>query len=203
MTEHSRRSCLIILVLAIGPAHSSSAQASGWSLGVVAGYSDFRGGVRDADGVTIEPSSRLEFGLSVARGFDAWQLEADVKWAPGHFSSRDSTGQTLQIDLLGESFPQLRLAPLIGRRLAAIGEGRVALLLGPTFDLWHADDRLRPRLGGQLRLALEAPVGGLLVQNFVAYSISGSPFDASELPPDVIRSTLQAFSLGVAIRLRL
>jgi hypothetical protein len=50
---------------------------------------------------------------------------------------------------------------------------------------------------------LEAPLGSLLVRNFLGYSLSGSPFNASDFPPDFARPMLQAISLGVEIGLRL
>jgi hypothetical protein len=203
VTTHVRRAILAVLFLGTSGVQSLPAQADGWSLGLTGSYSDFRGGARDGTGVTFEPSTRLDIGASAARQFGVWQVEAALSWAPGHLSSRDSTGQVAQLDFLGESFPRVRVAPLIGRRLAAIGEGQLALLLGPTVDLWHQDDQVRSRFGGQARLALQAPLGGLVVQNFVAYSISGSPFNESELPPGVGRENLQAISLGVEIRLRL
>lgn len=203
MTRQPRGARLTILLLLLAPPGPVHAQTGGWALGVMTAYSDFWGGVRQTSGITFEPSSRLEFGVSAMRTFQAWQVEAEVSYAPGHLSSRDSTGKALQIDLIGESFPRLRIAPLIGFRLVAVGEGRLAFKVGPTFDLWHENDKLRPRFGGQARLVLEAPVGGLVLEDYLGYSLSGSPFDESELSPGLTRTTLQAISLGVEIRLRL
>jgi hypothetical protein len=170
-----------------------------WSLGAFAAYSDFRGGFEDPSGFTIEPSSRFEFGISGARGFGKWDLVLELGWAPGHLSSRDSTGESLQLDVLSEGLPRYRATALAGFKLASVGPGRLSLMAGPSFDLWHGDDKWRPRLGAQARLALEAPLGHLRLRNYLGYSLSGSPFEASEFPPDSSLPVLQAISLGVEI----
>jgi hypothetical protein len=191
---------LVLMVVVLARPRLLEAQ---WSLGVTAAYSDFRGGIRDPSGVTLEPSSRFHIGISATRTLDAWEIAVGLDWAPGHLSSRDSTGESLQLDVLSEGLPRYRLSALVGLRLAEVGPGRLSLLAGPSFDLWHGDDIWRPRLGGQLRLVLEAPMGRLLVRNYLGYSLSGSPFNASDFPPDFARPMLQAISLGVEIGLRL
>jgi len=174
-----------------------------WSLGALAVYSDFKGGARDPSGLTLEPSSRFEFGIGAARDIGRWQLQFELGWAPGHLSSRDSTGETLQLDVLAEGLPRYRATALFGRQLTALGAGRLSLMAGPTLDLWQGDGDTRPRVGGQVRLVLEAPLGRLLLQNYLGYSLSGSPFNASEFTSDIARPALQAISLGVEIRMRL
>jgi hypothetical protein len=151
----------------------------------------------------LEPSSRFEFGIAATRTVDAWDISVGLDVAPGHLSSRDSTGESLQLDVLSEGLPRYRLSALVGLRLTEVGPGRLSLLAGPSFDLWHGDDIWRPRLGGQLRLVLEAPLGRMLVRNYLGYSLSGSPFNASEFPPEFARPMLQAISLGVEIGRRL
>lgn len=186
-----------LVLLAMG-AWMPPALAGQWSLGASAAYSDFRGGLRDPTGFTVEPSSRFEFGVVATRTWDRWEMELGLGWAPGHLSSRDST-ESLQLDVLSEGLPRYRFSALIGLRLAKVGPGRLSLLAGPSFDLWHGDDIWRPRLGAQARLALEAPLGKLLVRNYLGYSISGSPFNESEFPPDFTRPMLQAISVGIEL----
>ncbi len=193
--------CLLALIcLAPGPLR---AQSHRWSLGATAVYSDFRGGLRDPGGITFEPSSRFEVGVVTARMWSGWGLQFEAGWANGHLSSRDSTGDQLQLDALGAGFDRIRGSVLAGIRILAVGEGSISVLAGPTFDVWHADDKWRPRLGAQARLALTAPVGSLLLENYLGYSLSGSPFDDDEVPPGFERTTLKAISVGIELRWRL
>ena len=99
--------------------------------------------------------------------------------------------------------PRYRAALLIGLRLTTLGQGELLFLAGPTFDIWNGAGETRTRFGGQLRLALEAPLGPLRLQNYLGYSLSGSLFNASEFPPEIARTAQQVLSLGVEVRLRL
>ncbi|HTO74071.1 MAG TPA: hypothetical protein VMJ30_09630 [Gemmatimonadales bacterium] len=202
MTRFVRCAAAALLLLTQRPA-SLAGQAGGWSLGVSTAYSDFRGGLRDPSGITFEPSSRFNFALEAARTFEKWELQFGLGWAAGHLSSRDSTGEALQIDALDAGFDRLRGSVSFGIRLAGVGEGKLSLLAGPTFDLWHGDDKWRPRLGGEARLALTAPLGKLCLENYLGYSLSGSPFNADEFPAEFERTALNAISVGIALRWKL
>ncbi len=177
--------------------------AAQWSLGAAGSYTDFHGGARDQPGVTAEPSSRFESGISVRHSSPHWEFGLSVSWAPGHLSTRDSTGQALQIDALSVGFTRYRLAPSISRKLFGVGAGRVMAVLGPVLDLWNGDDQARPRLGGQIGAALEAPLGSWVLRNFVMFGVEESPFNADEFGPTIRRPALQAFSIGMELQLKL
>lgn len=199
------KSSMVVCLLALKfvAATPLRAQSHPWSLGASAVYSDFRGGLQDPGGITFEPSSRFEIGAVAARWWTGWGVQFEAGWANGHLSSRDSTGDQLQLDALSAGFDRIRGSVLAGIRILAVGQGSISVLVGPTFDVWHGDDKWRPRLGGQARLALTAPVGRLLLENYLGYSLSGSPFDDDESPPGFERTTLHAISVGIELRWRL
>ena len=202
ISMHSRWTVLA-LVLISSPLNALFAQSDGWTIGLFTAYSGFSGGARDPSGIVVEPNTRLEFGATATRSLGAWRLEGNLAWAPGHLITRDSTGQLLQLEFLAQDLPRYRAALLVGLRLTALGQGELLFLAGPTFDIWNGAGETRTRFGGQLRLALEAPLGPLRLQNYLGYSLSGSLFNASEFPPEIARTAQQVLSLGVEVRLRL
>ncbi|MEO8032358.1 MAG: hypothetical protein ABJC74_04505 [Gemmatimonadota bacterium] len=194
---------VIALMMALVATTPLAAQRSAWSLGLTGAFSDFRGGARDPGGISVEPSSRPELGLVLGSSTPRWWFDLSLTWAPGHLSTRDSTGEAIQVDILRESFPRLRIGPLLGRTVVGIGQGALAIQAGPLFDLWSGDDTIRPRFGGQLRLVLEAPLGALLLRNYLGWSVEGSPFNESEFGPTIRRPAVQALSAGIELRLKL
>lgn len=191
---------LIWLLAFSAPLAPLAAQGSGWYLGALVAWSDFSGGARGIDnGVTLEPSSRLHYGLTFARRAGPWRLELATSWAPGHLSSRDSTGNAVQIDVLNQSYARLQFGLLAGRRLITLGGGEVGLSAGPVASIWSGQERIRPRLGGQLQLSLSAPMGRFELRNYVGWAVEGSLFDEDEAGPSVERRTVTVISLGMQL----
>ncbi len=193
---------LIVLALASNTATSLEGQSRPWAAGLELSYNAFAGGATGPQGSKAFPSDRFAYAVVGSRELGAWLLRLEAGYAPGHLAARDS-GATVEITQLTTSMPRTRIEPLVGRSVARMGNGALLLYLGPTLDWWRLDGFTRFTIGGEARLALQAPLGRLVLENYIGFGLAPQPFPAEELDPTITTHTLQTFTLGLSLRVRL
>jgi hypothetical protein len=202
----SVRRALHLLVLAIAaqalnPVGRLEAQERPWAAGLEINYNAFAGGASDTEESRVLPTNR--FGLTALGTWSAkqWILRLEAGFAPGHIAARDS-GSTIELVQLGSSMPRYRIEPLIGRTVTRAGAGVLVVYLGPTLDRWSLDAYTRFTIGGEVRLSLQAPLGRVLLENYIGFGLAPHPFPAEELDPTITTHTLETLALGVSLRYR-
>jgi hypothetical protein len=178
-----------------------SAQARPWSAGVEAAWNGFSGGVTNQAGSRILPSNRFAFSAIGARELGRWQLRLEAGVAGGHLVGRDSAS-TVELARRDTGMSRYRIEPLVGREVAGLGSGSLLVSLGPTLDWWRLEGNTRFTIGGEIRVAVQAPLGRVLLENYLGLGIAPQPFPTVELAPDVTTHTLSTLALGLSLRWR-
>lgn len=192
---------LVLLTLLLNPAVSLGAQSRPWAAGLELGYSAFSGGATNPLGAVALPSNRVAFTAVGTRELGQWWLRLEAGYAPGHLAARDSAS-TIEITQLETSMPRTRIEPMVGRSVAGMGSGALVVYLGPTLDWWRLDGFTRFTIGGEARLALQAPLGRLVLENYVGFGLAPHPFPSEDLDPAITTHTLETLALGLSLRLR-
>jgi len=200
-----RPTSLLVIALAISahrPATGLEAQDRPWAAGLQVSYNAFAGGATNTEESRVLPTNR--FGLTALGSWSAnrWVLRLEAGIARGHLVGRDSSS-TIELVQLGTSMPRYRIEPLMGWRMTPVGAGALLLYLGPTLDWWRLDGYTRFTIGGEVRLALQAPLGRLLLENYIGYGLAPQPFPAQALDPTIATHALQTLALGLSLRVRL
>ena len=196
---------LLVLALAaraIDPNHRLQAQERPWSVGVEGTYNSFSGGATDQSGSRILPTDRFGFSVLGARALGPWLLRMEVGMATGHIVGSDS-GSTVELTRLTTSMPRYRIEPLGGRLVTGLGSGGLFVYVGPTLDWWRLDGYTRFTLGGEARLAVQAPLGRFVLENYVGVGIAPQPFPPADLTPEITTQSLVTFTLGLSLRYRI
>lgn len=192
--------CCVALVRAV-PAGAQDHPVRAWHVGLAADLPAFFGASRDTievEGTSVRPGQALALGLSVARAWHAWDATLDLTYLPSHV---EAASPELLVQARGITLERLRLAPLLGRRLAGLPTGSLWLQAGPTIDFWSADGNdSRTVVGAQGRLALRLPLGRFELENVLAYQWSAGPFREDELPAGYARRALHAVAVGANLR---
>jgi len=192
---------VLVAVLGSTPA-AGSTQNGAWAISADVSTVWFGGGAEDpAADITIGPGPATAFGLGVTRvagsvrlGVRLLRLESGLRLS----------GEGVTLTAENSGFTLYELAPEVSFRLVQLGSAGSNLRLagGPTFDLWQlagVDDRTRA--GGRALVALEIPVaGGWIGATWLEGAVSGSVFDANELPSEYERRSLLRGSVGVELR---
>lgn len=186
---------------ALNPAAGLEAQERPWAAGLEVSYNAFAGGATDTEESRVLPTNR--FGLTALGTWSAklWILRLEAGFAPGHLAGRDS-GSTIELVQLGTSMPRYRIEPLIGWTATRLGDGALVLYLGTTLDWWRLDGYTRFTIGGEARLALQAPLGRVLLESYIGFGLAPQPFPAEELDTTITTHTLETLALGVSLRYR-
>jgi hypothetical protein len=193
---------LLLFALASNPAARLEGQSRPWAAGLELGYNAFAGGATDPKGSKALPSDRFAFAALGTRELGEWWLRLEVAYASGHLAARDS-GSTIEVTQLATSMPRTRIEPLVGRSVARMGNGALLFYLGPTLDWWRLDGFTRFTVGGEARLAVQAPLGRVVLENYIGFGLAPQPFPAEELDPAITTHTLQTLALGLSLRVRL
>lgn len=192
---------LAILVLAPAAIRPLAAQSRPWAAGLEFGYNIFAGGVTDPQESRVLPSDRFDLTVLGAREIGPWALRMEVGFAPGHLTGQDS-GSTLEVTRLDTSLPRYRIEPMVGRSIVQIGSGRLMLYVGPTLDWWRLDGETRFTVGGEGRLAIQAPLGRLVLEDYLGFGIAPQPYPPGELTPDLTTHPTETLALGFSLRYR-
>jgi hypothetical protein len=193
--------CLVHPALALA---QSAPAAHGWSLGISTDLASFRGGAEDTTGgsvTSVRPGQALAIGVSLRRGGRTWDVALETSLLSSHI---EAASPEARLQLLTSTFDRLRLAPLLGRRVASLGAGSLWLAAGPTLDVWRAPESDgRVVAGAQGRLLLRVPLGRVELENVVGLHWSSGPFDPAELPDGVRSRALRSVTVGGNLRLGL
>jgi len=204
--RHTPRSRTILLIgLTIAGALTSPlpAQSAGWRVSAGAGQSWFGGGASDTTGagLSFRPTPSVAWGLGVDHamgkvrvGVGFTTLTADLQLS----------GSGVQIVSEETRLRQYELALLVNVPLLRVGGlgAAFSLAAGPTLDVWTVTDMdSRTRAGALAALLFAAPISpGWTLLASAAGALSGSPFNASELPAEFEPSTLLSGRIGLGLR---
>lgn len=193
------------LLFAANAAAQAPERGGGWRLSVGADALRFAGVARDTSTppqarASLRPNGRVGLHAALARSFGAWGAELEVGWAGGHASAANSV---VAIEDKTAELSRIRVAPAVNRRVTRLGNGELALTLGPTLDIWLVDGAQRPRVGAEARLALRVPVGSVELENRITAGLSSSPVSREDLQEGFALSGLRAVAVGTGLRIRL
>ena len=194
---------LLIPLLAAAPpiAAQTPAVHSGWYLG--GGVDALRFGqvaVSQAEpglAAEVRPSGRVALRLAVGRTVGAWALALEAGWAGGNI---EIGNDVVTVRDLTSDVSRYRLALPVGRRLTAVGTGRLDFEVLPTADLWSVTGDTRARAGAEGRLLLLVPLGAVSLENRIGVGYSGSPIEASDLGQVAEERGLWTLLIGVGLR---
>ena len=145
----------------------------------------------------VRPSPRTALHLSAGRTYGVWVVAFEAGWAGGHV---EAGNDAVSIQDRTSDVARYRLAAGIGRRVAAVGAGHLAIVLAPTLDLWAINGDSRVRAGAEARLVLRVALGPVELENRVGAGLSGSPIQASDIGAVSDSRGLRAVSVGVGLR---
>lgn len=175
-----------------------------WSIHVAASHESFSGASRDTTTipgapVDVHPAPRLALELGIGRRVGAWELTLDGAYAPGNLRA---VTDALALDNRDGGVDRYRLALRLGRELARLSAARLLVEAGVAADHWAISDGSgRTTLAGQGGLRLRVPLGrGLALEQSALFTLGGTPFAKSALPPEAALSSLKTWSLGVGLR---
>jgi hypothetical protein len=205
MSKPNRWGLLAVVMLAatVGVIPTVLAQEPGWRLTGGATHAWFGGGATDTTG------SGLSFGPTSSL---AWSLGADhpvgrvrVGLQLSYFTaSLQISGSGVRIVSENTDFSEVQLAALVSLPLLRVGASGAGftLALGPTVDFWSITDTDgRTRGGAIAALLFGAPIAPRwTLLALAAGTLSGSPFNASELPVEFEPSTLLGGRVGLGVR---
>jgi hypothetical protein len=194
---------LLIALLAAAPPTAAQTPAvhDGWYLG---GSMDaLRFGhvaVSEAEpglAAKVRPSGRAALRLAAGRTVGAWAVSLEAGWAGGNI---EIGNDVVSVRDLTSDVTRYRLALPVGRRLTAVGTGRLDFELAPTADVWSVTGDTRARAGAEGRVLLVVPLGEVSLENRIGVGYSGSPIEASDLGQVAEERGLWTFLIGLGLR---
>jgi hypothetical protein len=194
---------LLLALLAAPPPTAAQTPAvhDGWYLG--GGVDALRFGhvaVSEAEpelAAEVRPSGRAALRLAVCRMVGAWAVSLEAGWAGGNV---EIGNDVVSVQDLTSNVTRYRLALSVGRRLTAVGTGRLDLELAPTADVWSVTGEARARAGAEGRFLLLVPLGAVSLENRIGVGYSGSPIEASDLGQVAEERGLWTLLIGVGLR---
>jgi hypothetical protein len=197
-----RCACLLLLLLPLAPLDAQS--AGGWALTFGVSRESFSGASRDTSTVPglqvdVVPTPRVAFELGLAREIGRWELGLGLGYAPGDIRA---TTEDLNFDDRTSGVSRFRAALRLGREVARLDAARLLLEGGVGVDYWRADvTGDRTTVAGTLGARLRVPLGsGFALENRALFTLGGSPFKKSALPPEAEVRSLRTWSFGVGLR---
>ena len=199
MTYHAgeamRRLAGSLLLLCLLFARQAGAQ---WGLSGEIGVARFGGTSRDTNGARVAPYRPTTFAVRLDRALGSTRLELAVLYAKTGFAGEQDNIAIVQYD--AGSFWEL--APGASICLVRFGAGAQARLeAGPAVDVWTVDGDMRTRVGGRAAAAVEWPIARALTGSLrVSGVLTGSVFDAAEVPAGVERLTTRRLAVAIGLR---
>ena len=194
---------LLITLLAAPPPTAAQTPAvhEGWYLGGGVDVQRFgHVAVSEAErglAAEVRPSGRAALRLAVGRSVGAWAVSLEAGWAGGNI---EIGNDVVSVQDLTSDVTRYRLALALGRRLTAVGTGRLVFELVPTADVWSVTGDSRARAGVEGRVLLLVPLGAVSLENRIGVGYSGSPIEASDLGPVAEERGLWTFLIGLGLR---
>jgi hypothetical protein len=178
----------------------------GWALHLGVARDAFSGASSDTSTISgtdveVTPAPRIAIATGVTRQAGPWEFGLDLGYSSGGL--RAST-EDLRLEQRTNDVTRFRAALTVGRRVARSGPVSLVLLASPGVDYWETEG-ISTRTTMALRggLVLRIPFGRVDFENRLLAGIGGSPFRREDIPPEGKIETLQTFSLGAALRIRL
>jgi hypothetical protein len=150
--------------------------------------------------VNLRPNGRTGIRVALQRGGGPWRVEVSLGWAGGNV---EAANEAVAIRDRTVDLSRYRLSAGLERTLTRAGGGELALALLPTLDLWSLDGESRIRAGGECGLTLRLPLGSALLENRMAFGVSGSPLEPADLDEEFETRPLRSVTLGVGLRMPL
>lgn len=198
--------CLILLAPSIPARVAAQEPERRWALRLDVSRDAFSGGSIDTTAipgteVEVTPAPRLAFEAGVSRGLGVWRISLTGGYAAGGLRAKSPA---LIVDDRTGDVTRYRAALLLSRRLIRRGAGSLLLLAGPAVDHWSISGiGNRTTLSGRVGLSTCVSLGGLALDNTVAFGMGGSPFRRRDLPVEAGIRSLRTWSFGAGIRLPL
>jgi hypothetical protein len=197
----------VALILAIGAAavlpHSLPAQQEGWQLTGGASQVWFGGGVEDTTGAGLRfsPTSTVAWGLAIDYPVGRVRIGLGLSYLSAHL---ELAGSGVRIVSEVTDLRQFEITAVVATPLLRVGQGGAGFSLsaGPALDIWTVtggDSRTRAGVVGAVLFAAPISRDWKLLAS-AAGSLSGSPFEASELPVEFEPSTLRTGRVGFGVQ---
>ena len=200
MTRHCAIA-LSLLAAGVTPPHA----AAQWSMGLDIGASHFTGASFDTSAggggaaASLRPQRPLVLALRLERAAARVRVGLGVLRARAGLVAENGTAAAVQKGF----FTLLELAPEGSIRLAETGAGtELRLHAGPLVDFWTLEEGdNRTRAGAHAALSAGWPVAGRVTGSLrVAAALTGSVFDAGELPSQLARRAMWRRTVSVGLR---
>lgn len=205
MIRFGRWSVVVICLLVVTTSNipGVAAQEGRWTMSLGAGQMWFTGGVTDTtnSGIEFTLTPSVTWALSADRQVGLVRLGVQLSYLSANVQA---TGPGLR--LVDPSFylRQWGVAALVTVPLLRVGTGGAGLSLsaGPALGLWNVtDSESRTTFGGVAALQFAAPITpGWKLLASAGGSVSGSPFEADELPVEYTPSTLWSGQVGLGVQ---
>lgn len=197
-----RRHAAILLCLAGAPA----ALAAQWSVGFDIALSRFTSASVDTttggSGSSFHPHGPAIVGVHVERRLGRGGVALGVRYTGAGVIGENSDVAVEQKGVL----TLVELAPDASLRIARTASGtEFRVSAGPVLDVWSENGGgTRTRAGAQAAVSVEWPIIERLAGSVrAAATLTGSVFDASELPAGVERRAMWRQSVALGVRYRL
>ncbi|HET7604354.1 MAG TPA: hypothetical protein VFK36_15120 [Gemmatimonadales bacterium] len=194
-----RTMCAALLLLAV-PGIGAAQQPRGWVVSGSAGQAWFSEAAT-GEATDFRPSPGLTVSLGVTRRFAKWEVSLMADTRPSVLRASDSVSV---IQLSSLSFGRTGLTLTLGRTLARTGSASVVAGAGMRLDGWTLpEDGHRWRAGAEAHGAVRLGLGAVTVENRLTLGLSGSPFDAADLPDGYERRVLRWMEVDIGLRVGL
>ncbi len=185
------------------PAAGLAGQEGAWHLTATAAQTWFSGGLDDTtttDGKwSLAP--KMTWGISADRAVGTIRIGLGLSYLSSnlHLASDPITITENTLDIAQWGVSALVTVPLL--RLGTAGAA-VHLSAGPVLGIWAiTEEDSRTRFGGTATLQVTAPLASswhLLAT--LGGTVSGSPFNTDDLPPEFETTTLWASRVGLGVQ---
>ena len=198
-------SCRLLLPLVLLAAPAAAQSATGWTLTLGLEGQHFATAAEDtvtAGGaaVSLRPSGRIGGRLGLQRQVGSWGVGVTLGWAAGEV---EAYNEAVAIRDRTADLSRYRVGLALERRVATVGTGALALAVSPGLDLWTVEGNTRTRAGAEASAALRLPVGRFQVEQRLAFGLSGSPVEQSDVGEGFDLHALRTLVFGVGVRLSL
>ena len=186
------------------PARLQAQRSGRWSFHVAASHESFAGASSDTTtipgaAVNVHPAPRLALEFGIGRRIGVWEVTLNGGYAPGNLRA---VTDVVALDSRDGGVDRYRAALRLGRAVARLSAAHLIVEAGLAADHWAISDGSgRTTFAGQGGLRLRIPLGrGLALEQSALFTLGGTPFAKSALPPEAELSSLKTWSLGVGLR---
>ena len=201
-----RRSCSLILALALGVMPIARGEAQLKAQGTFLEFSLLRAGF-SGGGLERTTSGEVDFRPAAHYGLEArltqrwqrWELSAVMGYSDGYLMASNGV---IEISDGSVAMRRMRAALVASTRILRLGSGRLDFGVGPVFDRWSVSGGGGSKFaaGARAQLALGMPAGGVELRNTLGFDWSTTPFASEGLPSSASTRSLRAISFAFGVR---